>query len=129
MSHSVHSHTRMYVVHSFTRYAVYCKSISQAGMSEDKHMCSTHESALHFSRDIVWLRHFQELGNHAPASFTWEELAQISNELRVCIEGSAPSENTLTMYVHQNVRIYQQYIHEQNTQMETCQQLLHEHTL
>ena len=105
----------MYVVHSFTRYAVYCKSISQAGMSEDKHMCSTHESALHFSRDIVWQRHFQELGNHAPASFTWEELAQISNELRACVEGSAPSigvpENTLTMYVHQNVRIYVSTIH------------------
>ena len=71
-------------------------------------MCSTHESALHFGRDIVWQRHFQELGNHAPARFNWEELAQISNELRVCIEGSAPSigvpENTLTMYVHQNVR-------------------------
>ena len=25
--------------------------------------------------------------------------------------------------------MYQQYIHEQNTQMETCQQVLHEHTL
>ena len=98
-----------------------------------KLMCSTHESALHFGRDIVWQRHFQELGNHAPASFTWEELAQISNELRVCIEGSAPSigvpENTLTMYVHQNVHIYQQYIHKQKTQMEICQQLSHEHTL
>ena len=65
-------------------------------------MCSTHESALHFGRDIVWQRHFQELGNHAPARFSWEELAQISNELRVCIEGLP--ENTLTMYVHQIVR-------------------------
>ena len=99
-------------------------------------MCTTHESALHFGRDIVWQRHFQELGNHAPARFSWEELAQIRNELRVCIGGSAPSigvpENTLTMYVHQNVRnvyIYQQYIHEQNTQMKTCQEVLHKHTL
>ena len=27
MSHSLHSHTHMYVVHSLTRYAVYGKSI------------------------------------------------------------------------------------------------------
>ena len=80
-------------------------------------MCTTHESALHFGRDIVWQRHFQELGNHAPARFSWEELAQIRNELRVCIGGSAPStgvpENTLTMYVHQNVR----NVHINNTYM------------
>ena len=50
-------------------------------MSEDKHMCSTHESALHFGRDTVWQRHCQVIGNHAPASFSLKELAKICNEL------------------------------------------------